>query len=105
MKNPNCKQCYMSQPWLNKKRAEGLFQEKYYDTPCKHHKTLITKEILNSLETAKMLGAGQPLRILAKVGYGHISETSIEETKKFLRLLKRQNKVYYVHTTKVWVLK
>ena len=63
------------------------------------------KKIMNSLQTAKILGAGQPLRVLAQVGFGEVTDLSIKETQRILRKLKREDKVYYVSCTRVWVLR
>ena len=51
MKINNCEECFMSQAWLNKKKAKRLFNLNFINEPCPHHKkankTLMPKEQLS----------------------------------------------------------
>jgi len=62
------------------------------------------EKILGSLGCGKMLGAGQPLRVLAKVAFGDCFYSSIKQTQKILYKLRKQYKVQYFRETKVWYL-
>ena len=61
-------------------------------------------KILNSLKCGKMLGAGQSLKVLSKVGFGDISDNSIKKTQKILYKMSKEYKVKYFRETNIWYL-
>lgn len=62
------------------------------------------EKILNSLQTAKILNAGQKLSTLSKVAFGDFSYDSKRKTQNILYKLRREYKAMYVRETKVWYL-
>ena len=61
-------------------------------------------KILSSLRCAKMLGAGQSLKVLAHMAFGDCCSENIKKTRKILYKMSREYRVRYFRETKVWYL-